>query len=193
MDGNQEGDDHRIGEVVKTIEVKNGTILSRKVRYYKEENENIVPELIREDFPTGIKDTNIIFDKYDQYGNIIEYHKNNDYHTSRIWGYNYTYPILEAQNVSYDEIIDQLGENTLELLQGNSLSDKQIRDELGTLRSSFPQAQFTIYTYDPLVGMTSETDPAGKTKYYEYDAFGRLKTIKDHNQHIVKQFDYNYK
>jgi len=52
-------------------------------------------------------------------------------------------------------------------------------------------AQATTYTYKPLVGISSETDPKGKTSYYEYDNFQRLKNIKDQNGNIVKQFGYH--
>jgi YD repeat-containing protein len=41
--------------------------------------------------------------------------------------------------------------------------------------------------------MTSSTDAKGMTTYYEYDAFQRLKTIKDQNGNILKQTDYHYK
>jgi len=57
----------------------------------------------------------------------------------------------------------------------------------------FPtDALMTTYTYNPLVGKTSQTDPSGKTLTYEYDGYNRLLTIRDDDKNIVKQFDYQY-
>jgi hypothetical protein len=54
-------------------------------------------------------------------------------------------------------------------------------------------AQMTTYTYEPLIGMTSQCDVNNKVSYYEYDGLGRLKLIKDQDGNILKTFDYNYK
>jgi YD repeat-containing protein len=53
-------------------------------------------------------------------------------------------------------------------------------------------AQMTSYTYDPLIGMTSITDPRGQTVHYEYDGFGRLERIIDHEGNILEEYKYNY-
>ena len=54
-------------------------------------------------------------------------------------------------------------------------------------------AQMTSYTYDPLVGMTSETGPDNKTTTYKYDDFGRLEFVKDHHGDVINKYTYHYK
>jgi len=53
-------------------------------------------------------------------------------------------------------------------------------------------SQMNTYTYDPLIGITSKTDQSNNTTFYFYDEFGRLKTIKDNDLNIIKDFDYQY-
>jgi YD repeat-containing protein len=53
-------------------------------------------------------------------------------------------------------------------------------------------ALITSYTFEPLVGMTGQTDGKGLSTSYEYDGFGRLLLVKDHNGDIVKHLAYNY-
>ncbi len=53
-------------------------------------------------------------------------------------------------------------------------------------------AQMTTYTYDPLVGMTSQCDANNRITYFEYDAFSRLNLVRDHDKKILKKICYNY-
>jgi len=62
-------------------------------------------------------------------------------------------------------------------------------DELRLYPSS---AQMTSYTYQPLVGMTSQCDIGNRVTYYEYDGLQRLKRIRHQEQNIIKTYDYQY-
>lgn len=53
-------------------------------------------------------------------------------------------------------------------------------------------AQMSSYTYDPLVGITSQCDINNDITYYEYDAAGRLQLVRDQNKYVLKKYCYNY-
>jgi YD repeat-containing protein len=53
-------------------------------------------------------------------------------------------------------------------------------------------AQMTTYTYDVLAGMTSQSDINNRITYYLYDAFGRLKAVKDQDGNVIKTVEYHY-
>lgn len=74
---------------------------------------------------------------------------------------------------------------------GNSytINDGAFIDEV---RVQPKDALMKTFTYEPLVGITSETDPSGKTIFYEYNNWGELKLIKDDQGNILKQYDYQY-
>ncbi|MBB6240458.1 YD repeat-containing protein [Pedobacter sp. AK013] len=114
--------------------------------------------------------------------------------TVYIWSYNGQYPIAEIKNADYSTVESLLGGNSaVETFSNSNPTDAQISSFLTPLRSGLSNAQITSYTYKSLVGMTSSTDAKGMTTYYEYDAFQRLKAIKDQNGNILKQTDYHYK
>ncbi len=47
---------------------------------------------------------NMTYDNYDTYGNLLQYHKENDIPTSFIWGYNNSLPIAKVVNAESDKI-----------------------------------------------------------------------------------------
>ena len=53
-------------------------------------------------------------------------------------------------------------------------------------------ARLTSYTHEPLVGMTSQTGPDGRTQTYEYDGLGRLMRTRDEQGRILGQQQYHY-
>lgn len=76
----------------------------------------------------------------------------------------------------------------------NPTSESQILTELVALRKNLAPAKALIatYSFDPLIGMTSQTDTNSQTKWFYYDSNGRLSLIKDQNGDIVTQHEYNF-
>lgn len=130
----------------------------------------------------------IYFDAYDNGGNILSLHKVNDASETYLWGYQSQYPVAQIKGGDYNIVKQNITQSTLDV----PVSDQQLRDYIANLRTQFPAALISTYTYAPLIGMTSETEPSNKTIYYEYDSLGRLLLIKDQNGKILKLFNYNY-
>ncbi|NEW81795.1 MAG: RHS repeat protein [Mariniphaga sp.] len=147
----------------------------------------------------------LTYDNYDTNGNIIQYHLSDNTNTSFLWAYNATKPVIQGVNVSYDvlkaAVENAVGTTNLETywngfnsIATNSTQQATWKTFNTNLRNnaSLANAQITAYTYDPLIGMTSQTDPNGITTYYEYDSFGRLKLTKDQYGNIIKIYNYHY-
>ncbi|MCC9073224.1 RHS repeat protein [Flavobacterium sp. F-65] len=134
-------------------------------------------------------DRKIEFIKYDTYGNVQEYKLENGVPVSIIWGYNNSQPIAKIENASYLLIAIALGKTTGIV---NNYNETNL-NIINSLRVYLPDAMVTTYTYKPLVGITSITDPKGDTITYTYDEFGRLEFVKDKDNKILTESQYNYK
>ncbi|MFZ5971726.1 MAG: hypothetical protein ACOYXA_09050 [Bacteroidota bacterium] len=53
-------------------------------------------------------------------------------------------------------------------------------------------ASVSLATYEPLYGITSETDERGNSSFLEYDVLGRLRYVKDQDKTLRQQNDYYY-
>lgn len=135
-------------------------------------------------------DTRILFKQYDGNGNLLEQSKANDISEVYIWGYKNTYPVAKVAGSNYNYIKTLIDNN---LLQSMNPDEQQLRNELNKIRTALKGKAFvSTYTYMPQVGVTSETNPAGLTTYFEYDGLGRLVIVRDHDRKIVKTIDYQY-
>jgi YD repeat-containing protein len=125
---------------------------------------------------------------YDSLGNIAEQYRTGDVHTVWLWGYYYTYPVAKIVGSDFSTCMSFVSNAVLQ----HPSSDAALRTEINKIRTGLASngTQVTTYTYSPLVGMTSQVDPAGRIIYYEYDSHGRLTTIRDQNNNILKKYSY---
>lgn len=78
---------------------------------------------------------------------------------------------------------------TIYAYQGITVSGSGSIDELRL----YPQgALMKTYTYDLLIGVTSQCDVNNHIVYYTYDDASRLVLIRDENKNIFKEICYNY-
>ena len=132
---------------------------------------------------------------YDTNQNLNQICKAFNSPTTCLWGYNNTLPVAKIENASYYGVVSSLGTtfiNTLGLTTNQTSVNSQLTQLRSTIKTAYPNAMVTTYTYSPLIGMTSQTDPNGVTTSYEYDNFGRLKNVRDKDQYILGRNYYHY-
>ena len=190
---------HRIGEVIKISSYTGQNTTKEVIRTYNNFEGNTLPASVKVAYDSDLFIDEAVFDKYDTKGNLLKYHKQDDIYNYYIWSYNSQYPVAQIQTANASSsIISSIQSCVDGLSLSNSDDYSSINEDIGKLKgclSTVPDNSgymVTYYTYKPLVGMTSQTDPSGKTTYYEYDAFGRLETIKDQDGKMLKHIEYNY-
>ena len=149
----------------------------------------------------------IQFTSYDNDGNTQTVSKIEGADISYIWGYGQEYPVAKIENADENQIasfvaniraksnLDNDRTNDVIAPNGNVTyvgKEGELRQALQNLRTSLPNAMVTTFTYDPLIGVTSMTDPKGYIMYYEYDDFNRLKAIRDAKGNLISDSTYKY-
>ncbi|HZE82675.1 MAG TPA: hypothetical protein VE035_00135 [Puia sp.] len=135
---------------------------------------------------TGRKSYNLVFGSVSKSG--LSTSKN---YIVSYWSNNGSYSITGSTTVNTGKTINGWTYYT-HRASGNftiTISGSGLIDELRLYPAG---AQMTTYTYDPLVGMTSQCDVNNRITYYEYDGFQRLKLIRDQDHNILKSYEYQY-
>lgn len=179
---------NRINTPVRVSNTVNG-----KERYTEWEYELYggVPQVSRVTANTGNSgsmETHIEYTRYDSHGNVLEMISSDGTSTVYLWSYTYQYPVAEIRNASYDDVIAALGMSAENL---GAMSTPPMQQVNG-LRSKLSRALVTTYTYYPLAGMRTVTDPQGVTRTFEVDGAGRLSRVKDQYGNVVETFGYHY-
>lgn len=111
--------------------------------------------------------------------------------TVYIWSYKGQYPIARIEGLRHAEVETALG-STISALLCKAVPSQADYNSIRTAVKALG-GHITTYTYKPLVGITSETLPNGNRIYYEYDGFGRLARVLDHNGSVISTNSYNYR
>lgn len=194
---------NRIGVPVKTEQFINQTQTAESITHYarNSQTENLLladaqyaakGDVNLSDFPEEHK--KITYNRYDSHGNILQYTPKNGIPVSIIWGYNNQYPIAKIEGATYSEIESEVANlQTLSNADNDETSEQNLFNGLNSFRGNHADLMITTYTYDPLIGVTSITPPNGQTAYYEYDGFGRLKSVKDESGNKIQDIQYHYR
>lgn len=193
---------------VQVEQYKNEELLSTTRRNFKQfSNSSLtLPNTVEISKQGNSLEDRILYSNYDTYGNPLEVSKTDGTRMSYIYGYNNTQPVAKLTGISYSDIpaslinsiqVDSDSDNdSCYGLNPTSCSESRLRSSLNALRTHYSNdlsVQITTYTYDPLIGVTSITDPRGETSYYEYDGFNRLKAVKDAEGNLLEETKYNYR
>lgn len=196
---------HRIAEPIQTEIYKDGVLLSQQRTNYKDwglnatsTNNIILPETIQTSKGNNLLEDRITFQSYYDNGNVKEVSKVDGTHIMYVWGYQESQPIAKIENATFTNIT--VAQQTLidDVISASDAdmdlaTETTLLEKLQLLREGFGESQVSSYTYDPLIGVTSITDPRGESIYYYYDDFNRLKFIKDSEGNILSENKYNYK
>ncbi|MBN2349616.1 MAG: hypothetical protein JXJ22_12290 [Bacteroidales bacterium] len=138
---------------------------------------------------------------YNSTGRLIQQTSRQGITTSLVWDYHDTYPVVKAENAENSEVttaisnvLSQMGIIGIPniIFHTNEFPDSAWELFNISLREELPEALITTYTYSPIYGITSITDPNNISTYYIYDDLGRLSLIKNDDGNILKTYEYNY-
>ena len=192
-------DRNMISNIISAKTYFEGTWQEKRTNFYQVNNmvkPQTIVDLSNIDEQGDIK---VTFKEYDSStGNVLRYKEKNGLTTNILWAYNKEYPVAKIVSESVEIIDASLRNSVNNITYAGSDIKSEINTDISDLESVLSDYsndndfQIYLYTYKPLVGMTSETGPDGRTTYYEYDDFGRLKYVKNHKGEILKKHEYNY-
>lgn len=114
--------------------------------------------------------TDIVIDKYDKDGNILQYHKDGGINNSFVFSNNLL--MYKLENATWNEYTPTTNFATF---------------------NSNPAKKATKYSYNIYRNIESITHPNGIIEKYQYDINNRLEKILDQNDKVLKKFEYNLK
>jgi len=187
---------NRIATPIQVESYNNNNKLSHSNIVYNTFGGLYLPEKIQGAKANLPLEDGVLYHAYDEKGHVKEASLKDGTKVYYVWGYNQSLLIAKIEGYltltpNQHAAIDHA--TLLSNTEYSSASDLALRTALEALQLSFSgtSAMASTYTYDPLIGVTSITDPRGETVFYKYDALHRLESVKNKDGHILKAYEYH--
>ena len=116
--------------------------------------------------------------QFDKYGRPVWTVNEKGVSVLRLWRTDAIYPSAIIYNAPFPAVMKMLGDQSF-----------------NSIRVNMPCAEVHTYAYEDLIGLKSETGPDGTITTYDYDGFGRLKSVNrlSHGTYFpVERYEYSY-
>lgn len=185
---------NQIGTPVQTTQYKKGVEVSKQKTEFIANQDGYKPRLIKASKGGATLETRIVLDTYNSDGNLTQMYKQGDITTTVLYGYDGHYPVAKVVGATHSEVVTALSSTSLPFdgYSYNNATDVELITAFNQVRTALPNAQIISYTYKPLVGVTTVTDPKGLSSYYHYDVYNRLERIEDYQGNVLEEYEYNF-
>jgi YD repeat-containing protein len=181
---------HILTPVVEKSILKNNTLLEKVINnYYQWSNYVFQPKTVQyqqNGYPIETR-FQFLYSSGNQLREIVK-----DDAQKIVLLYNaYDEPVVKIENASYSDIVGVIGQTIIDRIAKSFVVSASDMATINTLRSLLSNAMVSTYTYAPLIGMVTATDPRGITTNYTYDTFNRLMNIQNDDRKILNEYRYH--
>ncbi len=180
-------------------EYDNKTMLP--IRIYEVSESTDASKLVSSTKDTSPDQTSFINNKtyeyrYNSRGNLIEIKYKGHPLASYLWGYYGQYPIIEALDTSYDNLVSKTLSSGISQASIDNCSICKQADVISLtskLRSKLTDTVISSVAYHWIFGIIELNNGRNISTSYIYDESGRLSHVRDFNNYLISRHEYKYK